>query len=131
MGYEATFEGRIELDPPMEAGVWRRLLDEHPTYGALDKSVRKILPPMIMPVSSGDGSKVVAVEPGQDGCAPSAMPLALRHFVYVAALFSEEEGRFCRFSGGFDGWGENGERYRLTVGDTDPITSEVFDASDA
>lgn len=126
MGYEASYEGRIELDPPMDAEVWERLLDRHPNYGAVAPGIRKILDPIIMPILSENRSHVVAVKPGEYGCSPSAMHGALRHFVWCASLFASEEGNFCRFSGGFDGQGEDGERYRLTIGETDPIETQEF-----
>jgi hypothetical protein len=124
MGYEASYEGRIDLDPPMDAEVWERLLDAHPNYGAIRPQAFKVLDPMILPVLSEDHRHIAAVEPGKYGHKPSAMHGALRHFVWCASLFASEEGRFQRFSGGFDAIGEDGDRFRLTVGDTDPIATE-------
>ncbi|MCD0444292.1 hypothetical protein LO763_11730 [Glycomyces sp. A-F 0318] len=127
MGYTASYEGRIAIDPPMDAGTWQRLLDPHPNYGAIAPGVRKIVSPIIMPVLSEDRSTVIAVEPEPYGCSPSAMHGALEHFVHFTLLLSHDEGRHRRFSGGFDGWGESGEQYRVTIGDTDPIKVEETD----
>jgi hypothetical protein len=130
MGYEASYEGRIELDPPMDAEVWERLLDPHPNYGAIKPGVRKILDPILMPVLSEDRRHVLAVEPGEYGNKPSAMNGALRHFVWCASLFASEEGRFQRFAGGFDACGDDGDRFRVTVGETDPIHTEDIGESE-
>ncbi|MEU6858492.1 hypothetical protein AB0B28_06425 [Glycomyces sp. NPDC046736] len=130
MGYDASFEGRIELEPPMESGKWQRLLDPHPTYGAITSGVRKILDPIIMPILSKDRDTIVAIEPGPGGCSPRAMHSALEHFVHFVMLFSLDDGRYCRFSGGFNGWGELGEEYQVTIGDTDPIKVEEIPAND-
>jgi hypothetical protein len=126
MGYEATYRGRIDLDPPMNANTWLGL-QGRVDFGDISPNVHRTLAPVIVPVLSEDRRLVVAVEPGE-GCKPSVMYAVLRDFAWFASLFTDEDHRrYRRFSGGFDGQGEDGERYRLTIGDTDPINEEVFD----
>ena len=127
MGYEATYRGRIELDPPMNTDTWQ-VLQGREDFGDVAPNPRRILSPVIVPVLSGDRRLVVAVEPDEFGCKPSVMYAVLRDFAWFASLFTDEDNRrYRRFSGSFEGQGEDGERYRLTIGDTDPIREEVFD----
>ena len=120
MGYEISYEGRIEIDPPLDAGFWRRLLQPHPSFGAIDSGVPKILDPDVLPILSEDGRTVVAVEPGPYGAKSAAMVGALRCLAHVAAL-AGEEAYFCRFPGHFYGTGEERERYRVEIDLTDIV----------
>jgi hypothetical protein len=125
MGYTASFNGRINLEPAMAAEHWQRTLDDHPDYGAIDSGVRKILTPTLMPVLSDDRREVVAVTPGKGGCSPSVMSLVLRQFAHLAAL-ANEDGGWCRFSGHFDGIGEDGTNFRVQMTNAALVATEEW-----
>ncbi|MEU5874247.1 hypothetical protein AB0A73_22155 [Glycomyces sp. NPDC047369] len=127
MGYDADYQGRIELDPPMNANTWLGLRGRE-EFGDISPNPHRILHPIIAPVLSADGRLVVAVEPCGSGCNPAVMYLVLRDFVWFALLHTDEDhGRARRFSGEFTGKGEDGTRFRLRVGNTDPIVEEEHD----
>ncbi|WP_030159911.1 hypothetical protein [Glycomyces sp. NRRL B-16210] len=125
MGYTVGFTGRITLDPPISADHWMTVLDDHPDYGAIRPGVRKILNPTLLPVLSDDRREVIAVEPGDD-VAPSVMAVTLRQLAHVAAL-ANENGWWCRFSGGFEGIGDDGAQFRIAMTNPDMVATEQHD----
>lgn len=123
MGYEVSYQGRIDLDPPISADYWRRFLDERPDFGALSEGVRKILGPALLPVLSEDGSEVIAIEPGPNGHNPGSMHLSLRHFAHLAAL-ANEDGLYCDLTGHFSGFGDDGVCHWVRMTNADPVESD-------